>query len=151
MNETLSWSYEWNLIVWTNWIMFPDTHFTSWNISTLFFRNKNFKIVKEKFHRISPPLNILLKYSECKHCKIFKVCLTILHNKNIKSYDINRSLRKAVWKYPYITLKNGSTYLKNILIVNILAFLVCLTIKLLKFYDISRAVKKAVLKIFFVN
>ena len=57
MNETLSWSYEWNLIVWANWI-FHDTHFASWNISTLFFRNKNFKVVKEKCHRISPPLAI---------------------------------------------------------------------------------------------
>ena len=56
MNVTLSWLYEWNLIVWTNWIIFHDTHFASWNISTLFFRNKKFKVVKEKFHRISPPL-----------------------------------------------------------------------------------------------
>ena len=47
MNETLSWSYEWNLIVRTNWIIFHDTHFACWNISTLFFRHKNFKIVKE--------------------------------------------------------------------------------------------------------
>ena len=58
MNQTL-WSYEWNWIVWTNSIKFHDTHFASWNISTLFFRNKNFKVVKEKFHRISPPLEHL--------------------------------------------------------------------------------------------
>ena len=49
------WSYEWNLIVWTNWIIFYDTHFASWNNSTLFFWNKNFKVVNEKFHRISRP------------------------------------------------------------------------------------------------
>ena len=58
MNERLSWLHEWNLIVSTNWIIFHDTHFASWNISTLFFRNKNFKVVKEKFHHISPPLEI---------------------------------------------------------------------------------------------
>ena len=56
MNYPLSWSYEWNLVVWTSWIIFHDTHIASWIISTLFFRNKNFKAVKEKFHRISPPL-----------------------------------------------------------------------------------------------
>ena len=58
MSETLSWLHEWNLIVSTNWMVFHDTHFSSWNISTLFFRNKNFKVVKEKFHHISPPLEI---------------------------------------------------------------------------------------------
>ena len=58
MSETLSWLHEWNLIVSANWMVFHNTHFSSWNISTLFFRNKNFKVVKEKFHHISPPLEI---------------------------------------------------------------------------------------------
>ena len=64
MNETLSWSYEWNLIVWTNWIIFHNTRFAPWNISTLFFRNKIFKGVKETFHRISRPLEILQNSQE---------------------------------------------------------------------------------------
>ena len=62
-------SYEWNLSIWTNSIIFQDTNFASWNISTLFFRNKNFKVVKEKLHRISPPFVIKtgfhLKFVTC--------------------------------------------------------------------------------------
>ena len=62
-------SYEWNLSIWTNSIIFQDTNFASWNISTLFFRNKNFKVVKEKFRRISPPFVIKtgfhLKFVTC--------------------------------------------------------------------------------------
>ena len=44
--------YEWNviMIVWRN--LNVQT-----NISTLFIGNKNLKVVKEKFHRISPPLD----------------------------------------------------------------------------------------------
>ena len=64
MNEMLSWPYEWKLIVWTSWIIFYGTHFASWNISILFFRNENFKFVKEKFHRISPPLELLQNSQE---------------------------------------------------------------------------------------
>ena len=74
MSETLSWLHEWNLIVSTNWMVFHDTHFSSWNISTLFFRNKNFKVVKEKFHHISPPLEISQNSDSgtCEFCEVSK-------------------------------------------------------------------------------
>ena len=47
-------------------------------------------------HNIEKWLNILLKYSNCKYCKVFKECLHFLMLcKNIKSYDVNRTLKKT--------------------------------------------------------
>ena len=94
MDETLSWSFEWNLIVWTNWIIFHDTHFASWIISTLFFRNKNVKAVKEKFHRISLPLEkkflmdfIWLKLS-VKMTEFWRYCSYGVFIKHHVSFDL---------------------------------------------------------------
>ena len=50
-------------------------------------------------------LNILLKYFNFKHCKIFKVCLTIslMLWKNIKSYGIKSTLKKNVLAFSFFS------------------------------------------------
>ena len=42
--------------------------------------------------------------------------------KNIKSYYINRTLKKAALKFAYVLLKNGWTHFKDVSIVNIKIF-----------------------------
>ena len=95
MNEALSWLHESNLILSTNWIIFHDTHFAFWNISTLFFRNKNFKVVKEKFHCISPPLLPENNYWNCVNRKIY--------HKKVKEYI---SFKRKVCEISYTTKSN---------------------------------------------
>ena len=118
MNETLSWLYEWNLIVWTNWIIFHDTHFASWNISTLFFRNKHSKVVKEKFHRISPPLSTYIN-SKTKHSSTYTFALRLQYfSDNKKNELFNQNQQKLFGVVPQWKLAstyNGINYfvLKN--------------------------------------
>ena len=106
MNKTLSWSYEWNLIVWTNWIIFHNT-FRLLKYFDTFLQNKNFKVVKEKSHRISPPLEsckygysrlttntAAFRYSRQKTSQCF-----IIHEKPSDSDNSNE--RECVTKMTY--------------------------------------------------
>ena len=125
--------YEWNFIMIVRMKLdcvnklknIHDTHFPSWNISTIFFRHKNFKIVKEKFHGISPPLQP--SFTPCEHD-----CFCLKTLKHFRFKCLRRFLYIKFFWFLKTVLRTVKTSLKNKPRVLLISYCFLLKLKLRK-------------------